>query len=144
MRTAIFGLGIALAVAGSSGIAIAEEGDNHRLDDAWADLTVGQEPILTSAQFAALNNLAFQAAASQVCDGYEVDPAKFSKSLDETTATGPEGMTPDEAKAWESAVIFRLGASYGLFLAEGNANSGDFCDSAAEFRADATSNHIWK
>jgi len=130
--------------AGFSSGALAAPADDDRLDGAWEDLVVGQEPILTEAQFAKLNNLAFQAAVTKVCDGYELDQTKFAASLDEATSTGPEGMSPDDAKRWEVAVLFRLGATYGVFLAEGNAKPDDFCKSAAEFKADATAQTVWK
>ena len=40
--------------------------------------SIGQEPILTDKQFAMLNNLAFQAAVTKICDGYELDQNKFA------------------------------------------------------------------
>ncbi len=47
-------------------------------------------------------------------------------------------------KQWETAVYFRLGASYGLFLAEGNAHVDSFCASAAELKADAEVPNVWQ
>ena len=140
-------LAVALAV-GLSAPAMAEEAlpDDLRLDDAWADLTVDQEPILTEFQFAKLNNVAFQAAVTKICDGYELDQTKFAEAVAEATSPAPEKTATDAdlMKQWETAVYFRLGASYGLFLAEGNSHVDEFCASAAELKADAEVPNVWQ
>jgi hypothetical protein len=120
--------------------------DDDRLDDAWADLSVDQEPILTGPQFAKLNNVAFQAAVTKVCDGYELDQAKFAEAVADATTPAPEATATDAKlmMEWETAVYFRLGASYGLLLAEGNANADSFCESAAELKADSSVPNVWK
>ena len=134
-------LAVALVMAGVSTIALA---DDDRLDEAWADAVDGQEPFLSDKQFARLNNLAFQAAVTKICDGYELDDAKFSEGLVDATSPAPEGMTDAEAEQWRTAVFFRLGTTYGLFLAEGNAASDDFCESAGELKADAEVPNVWQ
>lgn len=144
--------GVLLAAAaavtlGLAGVASAEDAvDDLRMDDAWADLSVDQEPILTDLQFAKLNNLAFQAAVTKICDGYELDQTKFSEGVSDATYPAPETATtsPDLMKQWETAVYFRLGASYGLLLAEGNAHDDEFCASAAELKADPEVPNVWK
>jgi len=119
--------------------------DDLRMDDAWADLTVDQEPILTDIQFAKLNNLAFQAAVTKVCEGYELDQTKFAEGVADATFPAPSGATTPEAMMqWETAVYFRLGASYGLLLAEGNAHPDAFCLSAAELRGDVEVPNVWR
>ena len=47
-------------------------------------------------------------------------------------------------KQWETAVYFRLGATYGLFLAEGNADADKFCESAAELKDDPEVPNVWQ
>src|SRR5690606_38996850 len=65
---------IALAVVAATAVpAFAEEPADDRMVGAWEDAIGDQEPILTDKQFAALNNLAFQAAVTKVCDGYQID-----------------------------------------------------------------------
>lgn len=119
--------------------------DDLRMDEAWADLVVDQEPILTDLQFAKLNNLAFQAAVTKICDGYDLDQTKFSEGVSDATYPSPAtASTPDDMKQWETAVYFRLGASYGLLLAEGNAHPDEFCASAAELKADSEVPNVWK
>ena len=120
-------------------------GDDLRMDGAWGDLVVDQEPILTNSQFAKLNNLAYQAAVTKVCDGYQLDQVKFAEGVSDATNPAPVTITtPEEMMQWQTAVYFRLGASYGLFLAEGNAHVNSFCKAADEFKSDATVKNVWQ
>jgi hypothetical protein len=134
----------AVAVSAFAGAASAQQADDDRLDNAWADVAVDQEPILTAAQFAKLNNLAFQAAVTKICAGYDLDQTKFAEGLSDATYPSPDGLSQDEMKQWETAVYFRLGTTYGLFLAEGNAKPDDFCKSADALKADSTVPNVWK
>lgn len=136
----------AAVVLGLTGTALAQEPvDDLRMDEAWADLVVDQEPILTDVQFARLNNLAFQAAVTKICDGYQLDQAKFAEGVSDATNPAPTtATTPEDMKQWETAVYFRLGASYGLLLAEGNAHPEAFCVSAGELKADPEVPNVWQ
>jgi hypothetical protein len=122
----------------------AAEDDDNRLDDAWEDAIGDQEPILTPKQFAVLNNLAFQAAASKVCDGFKLSGDKFAKEFADVTSTPNEGISDEEAAAWNAAVLIRFGTTYGLLLAEGNADEGEFCKSAKELKADSKVPNVWE
>lgn len=122
--------------------AVAE--DDNRLDDAWEDAVGDQEPVLTDKQFALLNNLAFQAAVTKVCDGYELDPAKFAAGIAEATSPAPEGLSDEDEETWKTAVLLRFGTTYGLFLAEGNDEEDDFCESAKELKADSETPNVWQ
>lgn len=124
--------------------AMAEDDDDDRLDDAWEDAVGDQEPILTDKQFALMNNLAYQAAVSKVCDGYTLDPEKFAAGIAEATSPAPEGMSDEDAEAWKTAVLIRFGTTYGLFLAEGNDDDDEFCESAKELRDDSGVPNIWQ
>ena len=55
---------------------------------------VDQEPILTEAQFAKLNNLAFQAAVTKICDGYDLDQTKFAEGVSDATYPAPRRRRP--------------------------------------------------
>lgn len=139
---------VAAVSLGLAGVASGQDAteDDLRMDEAWADLVVNQEPILTDLQFAKLNNLAFQAAVTKICDGYELDQTKFADGVADATFPAPEATAtdPDLMKQWETAVYFRLGASYGLLLAEGNAHVEQFCASAGELKADPEVPNVWK
>jgi hypothetical protein len=122
----------------------AARADDLRLDDAWEDAVGDQENVLTEAQFATLNNLAFQAAVPKICDGYALDDAKFAQAMGEAVAPPSADLSPEQMKEWETAVLIRFGTTYGLFLAEGNAGREEFCASAAELRDNAEAPHYWK
>jgi hypothetical protein len=146
MKFRPYGLRLAAAAVVTLGLAGAASADDLRMDDAWSDLVLDQEPILTDLQFAKLNNLAFQAAVTKICDGYELDQTKFADGVADATYPAPESTATDAdlMKQWETAVYFRLGASYGLLLAEGNAHTDKFCVSAAELKADPEVPNVWK
>lgn len=140
-----FSCALALGLLGfASAVYAAEPEDDFRLDDAWEDAIGDQEPILTEVQFAKLNNLAFQAAASKVCDGFALDQDKFSTAIIEAATPAPEGLSEAEADHWEAAVLIRFGTTYGLLLAEGNQHPKEFCASAAELKADKEIPNVWQ
>lgn len=124
--------------------ATAADDDNDRLDDAWEDALGDNEPILTDKQFALLNNLAFQAAAAEICDGFTLDGDKFSAAITEATTPPPPDMSEEDAKHWEQAVLIRFGTSYGILLAEGNDEDDEFCESAKSLKSDSEVPNVWK
>ncbi|MGH6864668.1 MAG: hypothetical protein ACREDO_00435 [Methyloceanibacter sp.] len=123
---------------------LAEDEIDKEMDEAWKDAIGDQEPVLTQKQFALLNNLAFQAAATKVCDGYTLDGKKFDAGMTEATSPPPPDMSPEETKHWETAVLIRFGTTYGLLLAEGNDEPDDFCASAAELKGDKDAPNVWQ
>ncbi|HEY8277284.1 MAG TPA: hypothetical protein VIG52_09865 [Methyloceanibacter sp.] len=133
-------------IAGVPASVLAEyQADDNRLDEAWKDAIGDQENILTEQQFAMLNNLAFQAAVTKVCDGFDLDQAKFAKAITDATTPLPNpDMSEEDIKVWETAVIMRLGATYGVLLAEGNTRPEQFCASAKELKADTDVPNVWQ
>ena len=92
-----------------------------------------------------LNNLAFQAAVTKVCEGFELDQAKFANAITDATTPLPNpDMSEEDKKIWETAVIMRLGATYGVLLAEGNTRPEQFCASAKELKADPDVPNVWQ
>lgn len=119
-------IAVALLAFAASPVPAAEP-TGVRLDDAWDDAIGGQEKILTDAQFARLNTLAFQAAVVQVCKGFALDDEKFAAEFAAVMVPPSDALTPDELKQWEAAVLIRFGTVYGLFIAEGNGGEQAFC-----------------
>ena len=61
---------------------------------------------------AMLNNLAFQAAVTKICEGFDLDQSKFAKAITDATTPLPNpDMSEEDIKVWETAVIMRLGAT---------------------------------
>jgi hypothetical protein len=136
-------LGLAVAtVACFSGSATAQD---QQLSEVWKDAIGDQEPVLTNEQFAMLNNIAFQAAVTKVCDGFELDQSKFAQAVSDATSPPPsEDMSADDMKTWETAVVMRIGTMYGVFLSVGNAKPADFCASAKELKGDSEVPNVWQ
>ncbi len=128
-----------LALAPPTGAA---EKDDDRLDEAWKDALAGTEGVLTEKQFAMLNNLAYQSAATRVCDGLDLNPEKFAKELDAASATGAE-LTDEENTTRQTVILIELGVRTGLFLAEGNANKEAFCKNAADLKGKTDVPNVW-
>jgi hypothetical protein len=133
---------VAIATIGFSASAKAED---QQLSEVWKDAIGDQEPILNDEQFAMLNNVAFQAAVTKVCDGFELDHTKFAQAVSNATSPPPSSdMSADDMKTWETAVVMRIGTMYGVFLAEGNAKPDDFCASAKELKGDPDVPNVWQ
>jgi hypothetical protein len=145
-KSAILKTFFSLAVAGvlAGGLSVSAKADDDRLDEAWKDGIGDQEPVLTDQQFAKLNNLAFQAAVTKICDGYNLDDKKFADGMAEATTPADASLSADDQKQWETAVLIRFGTTYGLLLAEGNAKPKDFCASADELKKDTETPNIWQ
>ena len=127
----------------ASVLAESQADDDNRLDEAWKDAIGDQENILTDKQFAMLNNLAFQAAVTKVCEGFDLDQSKFAKAITDATTPLPN-PSEEDIKVWETAVIMRLGATYGVLLAEGNTRPEKFCASAKDLKADKDVPNVWQ
>lgn len=126
------------------GAAQADDQDDDRLDDAWKNLFEAQEGILTPKQSAQLNNLAFTAAVTRVCDGFEIDRQKFKAALAEAVEPSVEGLTDEQHVERGTAILIDLGMRVGIFIAEGNGDKDDFCKAAEEAKADTEAPNYWQ
>ena len=97
-KSAILKTFFSLAIAGvlAGGLSVSARADDDRLDEAWKDGIGDQEPVLTDQQFAKLNNLAFQAAVTKICDGYNLDDKKFADGMADATTPADAAMSADE------------------------------------------------
>jgi len=114
----------------------APDADDDRADAAWADFLETEGAILADAQFAALNNLAFQAAAVRVCDGHGLAKETFGKAIGDVIASGDKELSEEDAEARKTAILVAFGARYGLFIAEAHGDKPDFCTAAAKLKAE--------
>jgi hypothetical protein len=136
--------GFLLASAAASPAIYAQSDDDHRLDEAWKAALEEQEGILTPQQSATLNTVAYQAAVTRVCEGFELDRAKYAKAVNDIIVPGSDARTDEQNLERQSSILVSLGAAYGLFLAEGTAKKGDFCENAKELKADKESTNLWE
>jgi hypothetical protein len=144
MKTYLKTVSMALASILVATTAFAADEKTHRLDDAWKSALLGEEPILAPQQFAKLNNLAFQAAAVRVCDGFELDQAKFTAALEDATAAAKDDLTPEALDTRQAFILIEFGMRYGLFIAEGEAQDKSFCTNATELKAKADIPNVWE
>ena len=120
------------------------EDDDHRLDDAWKAASEENEGILTAKQSAALNVLAYESAVARLCDGFKINEAKYSAGISGLVAEKDSKLSEEEQMQRLSSVLFALGTSHGIFLAEGAAKKSDFCAKATEAKADTEHSHNWE
>jgi hypothetical protein len=122
----------------------AQATDDNRLDDAWKAALEDQEGVLTPQQTASLNNIAYEAAVARVCDGFELDRAKYAKAVNDIVVPGSDKRSDQENLERQSSILVSLGTAYGLFLAEGTAKKDDFCANATELKTDKQSANLWE
>jgi hypothetical protein len=135
---------IASTLVLSMGSAISAEEKTQRLNDAWASALIGDEPVLSAKQTAKLNNLAFQAAATRVCEGFELSQDKFIAALEDATASDKTDLSDDAIAMRQSFILVDFGMRYGLLLAEGEAQDESFCKNAAELKTKADIPNVWE
>ncbi|WP_162914447.1 hypothetical protein [Taklimakanibacter lacteus] len=142
MKTAICAMAGVLAFA--SAAAAQPTADDHRLDDAWKAAIEEQEGVLTPQQFATVNGLAYQAAVSRLCAGFEIDNVKYAKAVNAIVNSGGDKLSDELKLERQTGILIAIGTSYGLFLAEGAARKDAFCASATETRNDKETPHLWE
>ncbi len=140
MKKLILGIAAISLLAGSAALAA---DDDHRLDAAWKAAVEDNEGMLTPAQVAGLNILAFESAAARLCEGFKLDEKKYATSVAQVI-TGGEKLSEEDQVQRLSAVMFRLGTANGLFLSEGALNAESFCAQAAQEKADKDNPHNWQ
>src|SRR3954463_639804 len=124
--------------------AYAQPADDNRLDDAWKAALEDEEGVIGRAQYADLNNIAYQAAVARVCDGFEIDRNKYGKAVNDIIVPGMDKRSDEENLERQTSILISLGTAYGLFLAEGTIHKEDFCANATEFKSDKESTNLWK
>ncbi len=122
--------------------------DDDRLDKAWDAVAALNEGLLSDPLEAMLNNMAYQAAVTNVCPGFELDVKAFSKAftdIQQQAADEQEAdFSDDDIRAWNTAMAVKLGVATGLFIAEGKAKPKDFCANAAELKRDKDVPNYWE
>ena len=118
--------------------------DDNRIDDAWKAAMAESEGILSPQQSAALNVLAYESAVARLCDGFKIDESKYSNGISLLVAAKDTKLSEDEQLQRLTSVLFTLGTSHGIFLAEGAAKKDEFCAKAVDAKADKEHTHNWE
>lgn len=124
-----------------SGPALAQ---SHRLNAAWEAAINEEGSHLAPAAQARLNLVAYHAAVAKLCDGFPVDDAKIAAMSNDVVREAIAGLDGDALISRHADVLIDLGTAHGLFLAEGSLHTEKFCAQAAEARADATFENLWR
>ncbi|WEK51661.1 MAG: hypothetical protein P0Y66_06650 [Candidatus Kaistia colombiensis] len=132
---AAFGLAFLLAAATLSSVQAAEPTDDNKMNGAWEDLAETEGNLLSNAQFSQLTHLAYQTAAVRVCDSHTLDKEAVGNALDKIlTGAADQKLTDAQQEERTAAILIAFGARYGLFIAEGHADKGRFCESAIKLK----------
>lgn len=114
------------------------------LEDAWAAALAEREPVLDERELARVNVIAYHSAVARLCEGFEVNTRKIATATNEIVAAGTEELEEEDLMARQADILVMLGTAHGLFLAEGSLNRDQFCDEAAETRADPEFANYWQ
>ena len=128
----------------ASTASLAQQPDDHRLDEAWRDALEDFEGVLTPQQQATVNVLAYQAAVTRVCDGFKLNQEKYAKGVNDIILSNADKLDDEQKLARHTNILLTLGTAYGLFLAEGNAKKDSFCTGAADDKKDANFANVWE
>lgn len=106
--------------------------DNVRLDSAWdhADQMVG--PALSPEQRSLMIQLAYDAAAANVCDGLFLNRDRVQQGFAGLVHTDAGTMTEAEKDYYERHLLINYGVQVGLMLAEFSAHPDTACNDARE------------
>lgn len=143
MNTLLKSAAVFCALAFSVSSAQAADEKTDRLAEAWKSALAAEEPVLSAQQIAKVNNLAFQAAATRVCDGFELSHDKFVAALEDATQSEKTNLSDDAIAVRQSFILVDFGMRYGLFIAEGEGQDKSFCGNAAELKKSDVPN-VWE
>ncbi len=118
--------------------------DDYRIDAAWKAALENTDGVLTDPQHATVNMIAYNSAASLLCDGIELDTPRVVKVMDEIIAAAPAELTPEQQLERYTDILMMLGTARGIILAEGALHEKEFCEGANAAKADADINDFWK
>lgn len=114
-----------------------------KISPAWERLDTLTQSYLSDEQQKRVQQLAFAAAAADICDGFEVDKEKFIKAFEDFDGEKQKTLPDEEQKLWKDKLLVAYGIATGLFAAEGMLVNDQFCSAAEDLRT-ASTGHYWK
>jgi hypothetical protein len=113
-----------------------------RLDPAWDRLAQSNAKFLNLDQQALLDDLAFAAAVSGGCPGFQLDKPKFEEGFKSFKTDDYMKMPPDEKRRREYRLMANYGATVALYTAEGLLHPKGACK-FAETKRDTGPGRFW-
>ena len=113
-----------------------------RLDPAWDRLAQSNAKFLSLDQQALLDDLAFAAAVSGGCPGFQLDKPKFEEGFKGFKTDDYMKMPPDEKRRREYRLMANYGATVALYTAEGLLHPKGACK-FAETKRDLGPGRFW-
>jgi len=135
-----------LFLAMSSSCFAEEQQRLHILDEitpAWQRLDELTQSYLSDEQQKKVQQLAFAAAVSDICPGFEVDKEKFVDAFKEFNGEKQKSLPDAEQGQWRDKLLVAYGIATGLFSAEGMLVKEQFCSAAEELKKTST-DHYWQ
>lgn len=114
-----------------------------KINPAWQRLDTLTGSYLTEGQQQTVQELAFAAAAGDICDGLNVDHDKFVAAFQIFDDEKLKAMSPEEQQLRKQKLLVVYGIATGLFAAEGMLVEDKFCAAAEELRAKSP-DHFWE
>jgi hypothetical protein len=113
-----------------------------RLDPAWDRLGQSNAKFLTLDQQALLDDLAFAAAVSGGCPGFQLDQPKFEQAFSGFKSDEYMKLSAEDKRRREYRLMVNYGATVALYTAEGLLHPKNAC-TFAETKRDAGPGRFW-
>lgn len=114
-----------------------------QLAAAWEAAAMEREGVITEAQFARLNVVAYHGAVASLCEGFALDEAEVAEATNAILQANPEGLSAEDLLARHVDILVAVGTARGLFLAEGSLHPEAFCAGAQRTRDLADFDDLW-
>ena len=118
-----------------------------RFERAWLEAAEMRDGVLDDGQQALLLQLAYHAAAGNLCDGLVLDDARFATAFEQLRHGDHATMSDEERRYFERHLLVQYGVAVGLFLGEASQRPDAFCADARQHRnggAAGDSVHYWR
>ena len=149
LRSALTGFSLAAALAVVPAPALQAQGEgaatpNLRHGQSWLEAYEILGGILTPEQQLELNQLAYQAAAANVCEVLILDDEKFIMAFESLVVEAGAEMSAEEIDYFHDHILVSFGVFVGLQLADHNNDKAAFCTDATAYADDTEEPHVFE
>lgn len=134
---------LAAAALAASLFAMPALAETDQLGAAWDAAGLAYEGVLTNAEAAKLNVVAYHAAVAGLCEGFTLDARQVADVTGAILDAGPADATQEALLNRQVDIMLTLGTAKGLFLAEGALHRERFCAQAKETRDEPDFDDLW-